>query len=275
MWKIHGPILQYPFISDSVLVCYFCQLLAKLYRSLYFTECNSKTWVRAREYWNIYRGPGFLAIVRFGYSSPLSSKRSSMNLLGRGQLKGPWKSLYVLFLDATYLYTARNWGGIFCLYMQMYLIWGPSTWAPPLLFSISTSMFRNTVHWLLLVRRKLPLLIGFTRDTRNKDREKSSVAEFINPWLGDKVNSGIGLSYRYDRLHSWRACTTTLCRSWLYLPVRDLWIRLQVRPTCTCLISIHEGKVVPKNIFIFIGWLLRTIFSFIRNARWKHYFLFK
>ncbi len=47
-----------------------------------------------------------------------------------------------------------------------------------------------------------------------------------NHWLGDKVNSGIGLSYRQDRLHGWRVGTTTLCRSWLHPPVRDLWIRL-------------------------------------------------
>ncbi len=47
------------------------------------------------------------------------------------------------------------------------------------------------------------------------------VAEFIDPWLGDKVNSGIGLSYRHARLQGWRAVTTTLCLSWLYPPVRD------------------------------------------------------
>ncbi len=39
---------------------------------------------------------------------------------------------------------------------------------------------------------------------------------------------GIGLSYRHARLHGWRAGTTTLCRSWLYPPVMDLWIRLLI-----------------------------------------------
>jgi len=42
----------------------------------------------------------------------------------------------------------------------------------------------------------------------------------------DKVNFGIGLSYRRARQHGWRASTATLCRSWLYPPVRDLWIWL-------------------------------------------------
>ncbi len=28
------------------------------------------------------------------------------------------------------------------------------------------------------------------------------------------------------QIHGWRTGTTTLCRSWLYPPVRDLWIRL-------------------------------------------------
>ncbi len=49
---------------------------------------------------------------------------------------------------------------------------------------------------------------------------KRPAAEFIDPWLGDKVNSGIGLSYQHSRLHGWRAGTTTL-----YPPVKDLWIR--------------------------------------------------
>ncbi len=51
----------------------------------------------------------------------------------------------------------------------------------------------------------------------------AKLAEFIDPWLGDKV---IELSYRHSRLHGWRVGTTTLCRSWLYPPVRDLWIQL-------------------------------------------------
>ncbi len=51
------------------------------------------------------------------------------------------------------------------------------------------------------------------------------VVEFIDPWLGDKVNPGLGLSYRHARLHGWRAGRSTLCRSWLYPPVRVLWIR--------------------------------------------------
>jgi hypothetical protein len=31
----------------------------------------------------------------------------------------------------------------------------------------------------------------------------------------------------------WRVGTTTLCRSWLYPPVMDLWIRLQFLPSST------------------------------------------
>ncbi len=43
---------------------------------------------------------------------------------------------------------------------------------------------------------------------------------------GKKINSGIGLSYPPTNHVAWRAGTTILCRSWLYPPVRDLWIRL-------------------------------------------------
>ncbi len=57
---------------------------------------------------------------------------------------------------------------------------------------------------------------------------RTPVAEFIDPRLGDKVNSVIGLSYRQARLYGWRAATTSLCRSWLYLLIRDLWIRLPI-----------------------------------------------
>jgi hypothetical protein len=58
-------------------------------------------------------------------------------------------------------------------------------------------------------------------------------------WLVDKVNSGIGLSYRQARLHGWWASTTTLCWSWLYPPVRDLWIRLQLSP---------QRRRMPMNV---------------------------
>jgi hypothetical protein len=44
------------------------------------------------------------------------------------------------------------------------------------------------------------------------------VAKFRDPWLGDKVDSGIGLSYRAGPpTHvAWRTGMKTLCRSWLY-----------------------------------------------------------
>jgi hypothetical protein len=57
---------------------------------------------------------------------------------------------------------------------------------------------------------------------RNHDRQVSHpVAEFIIPDWEDKVNSGIGLSAGMPGYIGWRAGTTILCRSQLYLPVRD------------------------------------------------------
>ncbi len=56
------------------------------------------------------------------------------------------------------------------------------------------------------------------------------VAEFIDLWFADKVNSGIGLSYRSASPCSWRAGTTTLFRSWLYPPFRYLWNWLLTAP---------------------------------------------
>jgi hypothetical protein len=40
-----------------------------------------------------------------------------------------------------------------------------------------------------------------------------SVAEFIDPWLRDKINSGIGLLYRLASHVAWRVGTKTLCLS--------------------------------------------------------------
>ncbi len=64
--------------------------------------------------------------------------------------------------------------------------------------------------------------------------EEYAVTKFIVPDWGDKVDSGMGLSYRPARLHrlagrydnpmpyvAWRAGTTTLCRSQLYPLGRD------------------------------------------------------
>ncbi len=52
------------------------------------------------------------------------------------------------------------------------------------------------------------------------------VTEFIDPGLGNKVNFCIGFSYRPASHVAWRAGTTIPCRSWLYPPVMDIWIRL-------------------------------------------------
>ncbi len=72
-------------------------------------------------------------------------------------------------------------------------------------------------------------LLGTTTTSQRLNR--SPVAEVLDDWLGDKVNSGTGLSYWPASHVAWCAGTTTVCRSWLYPPVRDLWIRLQVNLT--------------------------------------------
>ncbi len=83
-------------------------------------------------------------------------------------------------------------------------------------------------HWSH-VSRKISVCTVICLNTENSRScaLPNPVAEFIDPWLGDKVNSGMGLSYRHSKLHGWWAGTRNLCRSWLYSPVTDLWIRLQ------------------------------------------------
>jgi hypothetical protein len=51
---------------------------------------------------------------------------------------------------------------------------------------------------------------------------RGSVAKFFVPDWGDKVDSGIGLSYRAARLHRLAGGTTTLCWSQLYPPIQGL-----------------------------------------------------
>ncbi len=70
-----------------------------------------------------------------------------------------------------------------------------------------------------------------TDPTDPNPEHRLPVAKIIDFWLGDKVNSGIGLLYRPNSHVACGAGTTTLCRSWLYPPVRDLWIQLQVPGT--------------------------------------------
>ncbi len=77
------------------------------------------------------------------------------------------------------------------------------------------------------------------------------VAKFIDPWLGDKVNSGIGLSYRSASHVAWRTGSTALCRSWLYTPVRDLSIRL----TSPCL-YLHRCPLAV--ISLLFNWIDQT-----------------
>ncbi len=43
--------------------------------------------------------------------------------------------------------------------------------------------------------------------------DAAPVAKFMDPDYGNKVNSGIGLSYRPPDYMGWRAGTTTQCRS--------------------------------------------------------------
>ncbi len=82
--------------------------------------------------------------------------------------------------------------------------------------------------------------------------------------MGDKVNSGIGLSYNIASHVALRAGTTTLYRSWLYSPVRDLWfwrlgsipasyatVESDARQMKQCWIPyIKNPKIPPPNCFL-------------------------
>ncbi len=59
-----------------------------------------------------------------------------------------------------------------------------------------------------------------TRTSKQNGAFDRDQAEFIDPWLGDRVDSDTGLSHWPASPCSLAAGTTTLCRSWLYPPVR-------------------------------------------------------
>jgi hypothetical protein len=96
--------------------------------------------------------------------------------LAHAHSEGPW-ALYqnedfsrgkkIFFYQCTYLrLSLASWGGFFSPFMQMYVTWGPSTWALASvcpLYSVSfSSVYHNTDGLLLLVRRKLPLTHRFS-----------------------------------------------------------------------------------------------------------------
>ncbi len=91
----------------------------------------------------------------------------------------------------------HNWGGIFSHSVYMYLTWGPVTWGPdnrgPVTWSWPYAEINNAVsysyehhnRWLNAIgQKKAPShSLAITRDTHNRDREKSSgQANLFNIW---------------------------------------------------------------------------------------------
>ncbi len=117
---------------------------------------------------------------------------------------------------------------------------------------------------------KLKLAPQFTNldcnTLRFQIQESNPVAKFIVSDWGDKVNSGIGLSYRPARLHWLADCATNLCRSQLYPPVRDYefgyrshWYRKQSGP---CLIlSNYNSKETNSVQLLLLFFHDRAYFS--------------
>jgi hypothetical protein len=88
----------------------------------------------------------------------------------------------------------------------------------------------------------------------------ASSSRILRSLTGDEVYSGVGLSYRHARLHSWRVGTTTLCRSWLYPPVRDLWIRQRTKKRTSIDLyhnQIFKDDVKPHNLSLVSLWYER------------------
>jgi len=110
--------------------------------------------------------------------------------------------------------------------------WRWLSWAWTL---ISVSTLCSRAVWSLFNRIVLPTQLTAIKTQSQLDRRSRGnqfqiilwrycpVAEFIDTWLGDNVNSGIVVVPTHV---DWWAGTTTLSRSWLYLPSQDLWIQL-------------------------------------------------
>ncbi len=90
-----------------------------------------------------------------------------------------------------------------------------------------------------------------------------SVAEFINPWLEDKVNSGIGLSYRptIPAHGAWRAVTTVDNPMPELTLSEDLWIRLLIK---TCTLTTEE-----EYSRIFLSTFSSYVFMYVCNVKLK------
>ncbi len=89
-----------------------------------------------------------------------------------------------------------------------------------------------------------------------------------SPWLGDKVDYGIGLSNRPDSLCvAWRTGTTTLCHSRLYTPSQGLWIGpLLVITFCWEITNDRRNVVLFFGNFFIEDFYCRYKFSFGKNS---------
>ncbi len=135
-----------------------------------------------------------------------------------------------------------------------------------------SSMCRNTDHWLLLVRRKLPLThLVFTTDTLYREREKSSgQTHLFNVWTIGVMGRTIGQpqvklsllrSTSLNRRRRIRPCTAAM--SW--------WSPLQsssLPPSVSYTIPYLKVKDMRKNssfanafhnLILFFSYLQRTV----------------
>jgi hypothetical protein len=104
-----------------------------------------------------------------------------------------------LFLQVEHVYLSRSFLGSCEMYANLC-----NTYAK----------HRFPLFWLLL-RPKEHVFSLLNFSTCVQTLSSCPVAEFIDPSLGNKVNSGIGLSYRPASpcILAWRAGTTNLCLS--------------------------------------------------------------
>jgi hypothetical protein len=149
------------------------------------------------------------------------------------------------YLPLSLLYKNIKGQNVQCtVYTRWHLCWHQQYWH----YNNDSAHFTRTIHASVMLYSNLINidknsnlmchLSGFFGVNKLVSSSRYHVAEFMDPWLGDKVTYGIGLLYRPASHVAWRVGATILCRGWLAYWVRHLWIRL------------HEYCEEPGSVFV-------------------------
>ncbi len=153
-----------------------------------------------------------------------------------------WSSLYATIIFMVFL-------TIFSPFMQMNLTWALALGFPPSIQSHSPLCIRNTNHWLLLVRRKLPFTHWFfTRDTRKFESTLAVYWNGMGPAGTKNLDSGVSSHDEVPCL--WMECSYTIVTILVSLMIQFSVLHVQ---KVMISLSRHKQKYIllAQSFYVF------------------------